>query len=165
MDGQLLGAESKLFHLFISFLQTSQQVISHQVHQVAHSRRNHISARDKRTMKSAFLLAAAISIGSSTAFTTAPSVVNSRPVTSLSMAKNNDAGKSIASAMAAASILAGVFSTDTAFAMDGPYATSPSFVDSSSVMLAGRSGGRYVPLFVYNCVHLILSYVTYSNRF
>ena len=102
-------------------------------------------------MKSAFLLAAAISIGSSTAFTTAPSVVgvNYRPATSLSMAKNNDAGKSIASAMAAASILAGVLSADTAFAMDGPSATSsPSFVDSSSVMLAGRSGGRYVPLFV-----------------
>ena len=100
-------------------------------------------------MKSAFLLAAAISIGSSTAFTTAPSVVNSRPATSLSMAKNNDAGKSIASTLAAASILAGVLSADTAFAMDGPSATlSPSFVDSSSVMLAGRSGGRYVPLFV-----------------
>ena len=99
-------------------------------------------------MKSALLLAAAISIGSSTAFTTAPSVVNSRPETSLSMAKNNDAGKSIASTLAAASILAGVLSADTAFAMDGPSATSPSFVDSSSVMLAGRSGGRYVPLFV-----------------
>eukprot|EP00580_Thalassiosira_gravida_P003530 CAMPEP_0201621998 /NCGR_PEP_ID=MMETSP0492-20130828/47177_1 /ASSEMBLY_ACC=CAM_ASM_000837 /TAXON_ID=420259 /ORGANISM="Thalassiosira gravida, Strain GMp14c1" /LENGTH=234 /DNA_ID=CAMNT_0048091571 /DNA_START=41 /DNA_END=745 /DNA_ORIENTATION=- len=93
-------------------------------------------------MKSTLVLtAAALCLGSSAAFTTiGPSI---RPVTSLSMARNDgeNNGKTFAaSALAAAYLLTGVVSADAAFAMDGP--SAPSFTDSSSVMLAGRSGGR-----------------------
>jgi hypothetical protein len=90
-------------------------------------------------MKStAFLVAAALSLGSSAAFTTPGP--NARTSTSLEMAKGD--GKTFAaSALTAAYLLTGVVSADAAFAMEEPSAM-PSFTDSSSVLLAGRSGGR-----------------------
>lgn len=96
-------------------------------------------------MKSSlFITAAVLSIGSSAAFTTPSCGADVRPSsTSLSMAERNDSGKTwAASAVAAAYILTGVVSADAAFAMDGPSSAVPSFTDSSSVILAGRSGGR-----------------------
>ena len=98
------------------------------------------------TMKSSlFITATVLSIGSSAAFTTPSCGGNVRPSsTSLSMAKSNDSARKTfaASAIAAAYILTGVVSADAALAMDGPSSAVPSFTDSSSVILAGRSGGR-----------------------
>eukprot|EP00581_Thalassiosira_minuscula_P033779 CAMPEP_0184475782 /NCGR_PEP_ID=MMETSP0740-20130409/146744_1 /TAXON_ID=385413 /ORGANISM="Thalassiosira miniscula, Strain CCMP1093" /LENGTH=257 /DNA_ID=CAMNT_0026853317 /DNA_START=13 /DNA_END=787 /DNA_ORIENTATION=- len=98
-------------------------------------------------MKTTALLAAALTLGSTSAFTTMSPMA--RPATTtLSMAKNDDESNSAktfaASALAAAYLLTGVVSADAAFAMDNyePSSSVPSFVDSSSVVLAGRSGGR-----------------------
>ncbi|KAL7554537.1 hypothetical protein ACHAWF_018027, partial [Thalassiosira exigua] len=96
-----------------------------------------------QTMKSVlFVAAGALCVGTSAAFTTAPSGAGARPATSLSMAKGGDNnGKTFAaSALAAAYLLTGVVSADAAFAMDGP--SVPAFSDSSSVMISARSGGR-----------------------
>ena len=97
-------------------------------------------------MKSSlFLTAAALSLSSSAAFIT-PVSTNARTATSLSMAKNdgNNSGKTFAaSALVAASLLTGVLSADAAFAMDyDNQSTMPSFTEQTSIMLAGRSGGR-----------------------
>lgn len=100
-------------------------------------------------MKSSiFLAAAALTIGSSAAFT-APLGAGACPAasTSLSMSKGDAEGSSgktfAASALAAAYIMAGVVSTDAAFAMDAfDGSAAPAFADSSSVMIAARSGGR-----------------------
>ena len=106
-------------------------------------------------MKSSlFIVAAALSISSSAAFTSVSSTNAARPTTtSLSMSKSNDSSKIFASSLAAASILAGVISADAAIATEGPSST-PSFVDSSSSLLAGRSGGRYVYIFCNSCAEL-----------
>ena len=115
---------------------------------------------------SVFITAAVLSMGSSAAFTT-PSTCggNVRPSsTSLSMAKSNDSGNTFAaSAIAAAYILTGVVSADAAFAMDGPSSAVPSFTDSSSVILAGRSGGRAGKCFVlcWRLEHMICSFLIF----
>jgi len=81
-----------------------------------------------------------ICLGSSTAFTMPSPASNFRPASSLSMSPNDIeiSGKRIAaSAVAACWLLTGAVSTEAAFAMD-----QQTFLDSSSVVLAGRSGGR-----------------------
>ncbi|KAL7516625.1 hypothetical protein ACHAWX_001620 [Stephanocyclus meneghinianus] len=93
-------------------------------------------------MKSSLVLAAtSLCLGTSTAFTAPRSPLAARSSTSLSM-KNDDNGKTFAaSALAAAYLLTGVVSADAAFAMDAfdaPHAA----LDSSSVFMAARSGGR-----------------------
>ena len=96
------------------------------------------------TMKTAVL---ATLLATTAAFAPAPQVARP-PVASssscLSMAKSADEGKTFAaSALAAAYLLTSVISADAALAMDD-FTSSSSFAagDSSSIMLAGRSGGR-----------------------
>jgi hypothetical protein len=89
----------------------------------------------------AFLTAAALSPGSSEAFAT-PHANAAHSSTSLSMTSDSNGKTFAASTLAAAYLLAGVASSsaDAAFAAD--HEAFPSFVDSSSVIVAARSGGR-----------------------
>ena len=94
-----------------------------------------------------FVTAAALSPGSTEAFATPPPANNAaRPsITSLSMSGDSNPVKTFAaSALAAAYLFAGVVSSPAgaAYAADYDDALPSSFADSSSVVVAARSGGR-----------------------
>jgi len=83
--------------------------------------------------------AAALFLNSSTAFTSPSPSTNFRPASVLAMSRDDveNGGKRIAaSAVAAGWLLTAAVSTEAAFA------DQPTFADSSSVVLAARSGGR-----------------------
>ena len=90
-----------------------------------------------------FLTAAALSPVSTEAFATPPANA-ARPSTSLSMSSDSNGKTFAASALAAAYLLAGVVSSPAgaAYAADYDDALPSSFADSSSVVVAARSGGR-----------------------
>ena len=88
-----------------------------------------------------FLTAAALSPVSTEAFATPPANA-ARPSTSLSMSSDSNGKTFAASALAAAYLLAGVVSSPAGAAFAADDDALQSFAESSSVVVAARSGGR-----------------------